>query len=90
MKVLLVERQPELAKLWARHLERLGVQVRALCSGEEAMDVLEVDRFDVMILDLLIEDASALAVADLASFRHPATRVVFVTNSSFFSDGYIF
>ena len=32
---------------------------------------------------------SALAVADFASYRRPDARVLFVTNTSFFSDGSI-
>ena len=32
----------------------------------------------------------AMAVADFASYRRPEARVIFVTNTSFFSDGSIF
>jgi len=46
--------------------------------------------FDVIVLDLALEEGSALAVADFASYRHPDARVIFVTNASFFSDGSIF
>ncbi len=45
---------------------------------------------DVIVLDLMLEYGSAIAVADYASYRWPETRVVFVTNSTFFSDGSIF
>ena len=50
--------------------------------GEEAVDVI--------ILDLVLGQGSAIAVADIASFRQPMARVIFVTNTSFFSDGSIF
>jgi hypothetical protein len=39
---------------------------------------------------LVIEGGSAFAVADFASYRRPDARVVFVTNTTFFSDGSIF
>ena len=29
-------------------------------------------------------------MSDFASYRHPRTRVIFVTNTTFFSDGSIF
>jgi Response regulators consisting of a CheY-like receiver domain and a winged-helix DNA-binding domain len=90
MKVMIVESEPDLATLWRRHLERQGAVVRCVRTGQAAMDMLEHDRFDVIVLDLFIDDASALSVADVASFRHPETRVIFVTNSRFFSDGSIF
>jgi hypothetical protein len=37
-----------------------------------------------------LDDGSAFAVADYASFRHPDAGVIFVSNTSFFSDGSIF
>ncbi len=46
--------------------------------------------FDIIVLDLVLEDGSALAVADFASYRRPEARVIFVTNTTFFSDGSIF
>ena len=52
--------------------------------------MLEERAFDILVLDLVLHDGSALTVADLASFRCPDTRVIFVTNTTFFSDGSIF
>lgn len=46
--------------------------------------------FEIIVLDLVLEGGSALAVADFASYRRPDARVIFVTNTSFFSDGSIF
>ena len=43
-----------------------------------------------LVVDLVLDEGSALAVADFASFRHPQARVILVTNTSFFSDGSIF
>ncbi len=39
---------------------------------------------------MVLACGSALAVADLAGYRYPDIRIVFVTSSSFFSDGSIF
>lgn len=90
MKTLIVESDPGLGKLWAAHLERQGVEV--LCAETEAgaIAILETTRVDIIVLDLVLPAGNALAVADVARFRQPKVRVVFVTNSSFFSDGSIF
>lgn len=64
--------------------------MRLVRSQSEAIVALQVERFDIIVLNLVLEDGSALAVADFASFRSPDTRVVFVTDTSFFSDGSIF
>lgn len=90
MKVLIVESQRELGRIWQRHLERQGATVSLSVSQEEAIANLYSEDFDVIVLDLVLDQGSALAVADFASYRRPKARVVFVTNTSFFSDGSIF
>lgn len=90
MNVLIVESQIPLANLWLRHLERLGAEVCLASSQEQATDLITETAFDVIVLDLVLQEGSALAVSDFAQYRRPAARVVFVTNSSFFSDGSIF
>ncbi|QYX55796.1 response regulator [Roseovarius sp. SCSIO 43702] len=90
MEILIVESNPALGGLWRRHMERQGMCV-ALARGQDAaIEVLRERRVDVIVLNLFLAEGSALAVADFASYRHPETRIVFVTDTSFFSDGSIF
>lgn len=90
MNVLIVESRAQLGALWQRHLERLGAKVTLSCNQTSAIQHLQDEPYSIIILDLVLEEGSALAVADFASFRQPDTRVIFVTNTSFFSDGSIF
>ena len=90
MSVLIVESRPELGILWKRHLERHDMDVTLVTSQEEATAHLATIPTDIIILDLVIENGSALAVADYANYRQPKARVIFVTNTTFFSDGSIF
>ena len=90
MGILIVESDPALGDLWARHLRRQGGSVRLAQTQSAAILALQSERFDVIVLDLILEEGSALAVADFASYRSPETRVVFVTDTTFFSDGSIF
>ncbi|WP_172300203.1 response regulator transcription factor [Pseudoruegeria sp. HB172150] len=90
MKVLIVESEPELADMWSRHLRRQGAAVLAAHSEAEAVSALENNLVEVIVLDLVLENGSAFAVADYASYRQPKARVIFVTGTSFFSDGSIF
>ncbi|GGG68098.1 response regulator [Salipiger pallidus] len=90
MRVLIVESSRDLALLWQRHLERLGALVETASTQDFAIRRLHVSDFDVIVLDLVLGEGSALAVADYASYRRPEARVVFVTNTTFFSDGSIF
>jgi len=90
MKVLIVESNKSIAKIWQRHLERLGMDVVRATGQKQAINHLSGHETDVIILDIVLGHGSALAVADYASYRYPDTRVIFVTNTTFFSDGSIF
>lgn len=90
MKILIVEGDAELGGLWARHLQRQGGEVRQAGTQSAAILELQSARFDIIVLDLVLAEGSALAVADFASYRSPETRVIFVTDTTFFSDGSIF
>lgn len=90
MNVLIVESRPELGAIWRRHLERMGMSVHQVVDQSTAVAHLESYAPDIILLDLVLREGSALAVADFASYRHPDARVIFVTDTSFFSDGSIF
>jgi DNA-binding NtrC family response regulator len=90
MRVLIVHGQTELSQLWSRHLARSGAHVQLAAAMEAAVEALGRTEFDVMLLSLTLEKGSALAIADYANYRRPACRVVFVSNSQFFSDGSLF
>lgn len=90
MQVLIVESDPDLGRLWARHLERMGANVLVSGTQSAAIGILQNVEVNVIILDLMVRDGSAFAIADFASYRRPASRIIFVTNTTFFSDGSIF
>jgi DNA-binding response OmpR family regulator len=90
MNVLIVESQADLGRLWQRHLERQKMDVILAVSQEEAVDILHHYAVDIIILDLFLDKGAALSVADYAQYRHPDARIIFVTNTTFFSDGSIF
>lgn len=90
MDVLIVQSAPDLAFVWQRHLQRCGMSVRVAESQDDAIARMSLRAPDIIILDLVLQQGSALAVADYANYRCPDTRVIFVTNTRFFSDGSIF
>lgn len=90
MRVLIVQSKPELGTLWRRHLERLDATVTVVETGDAALILLQDQYFDVIVLDLVLREGSALTVADFANFNQPRANIVFVTDTTFFSDGSIF
>lgn len=90
MRVLIVQSNAELSNVWARYLVRLGAVVAQVETGSAALALLQTDCFDVIVLDLVLREGSALTIADFANFNMPRANVVFVTDTTFFSDGSIF
>jgi DNA-binding NtrC family response regulator len=90
INVLIVESDVALAGLWSGHLARMKCAVDLTSTSEEACDRIRERRYNVIILDLDLKDGGALSVADYAELFHPEARVIFVTNTTFFSDGSIF
>ena len=90
MNVLIVESKSELGHMWQRHLERMGADVELVNSQAGAICALQETEYDVLVVDLVLQDGSALTVSDFANYRCPEARVIFVTNTTFFSDGSIF
>ena len=90
MRVLIVQSNNNLGELWKRHLERLDADVWLVQTGDAALDLIQEQIFDVIVLDLVLSEGSPLTIADFAEFRQPDANVVFVTNTTFFSDGSIF
>lgn len=90
MNVLIVESEPELGRLWQRHLERQGAHVKLALGQDEAIAAILSETFDIMVLDVVLDQGSSFAISDFASFRCPGLKVIFVTSTTFFSDGSIF
>ena len=90
MRVLIVQSNEDLSILWQRHLQRLGAIVECARNEAQAVSLIEGSDFDVIVLDVVLSEGSALSVADVAYFRSPKAKVVFVTDTTFFSDGSIF
>jgi len=90
MRVMIVESNADLAALWQRHIARQGHDVVVTGSQAGAIEYLREGNIGIVVLDLMLSEGSAFAVADFASYRQPEAKVIFVTNTTFFSDGSIF
>ena len=88
--ILIVADNGDLARIWARHLQRQRNDVIVATSASGATNLLRKNDVDVVMLDLMLKDGSAFLVADYVSYRQPKAKIVFVTRKGFFSDGSLF
>jgi CheY-like chemotaxis protein len=81
-RILLVEDDPAVQRAALRSLERLGYQVRAAGTGAEALSLLQAERCDLIICDLVLPGMSGLDLVERAVQEHPQLRVLFVSGYS--------
>jgi len=85
---MIMQPNPNLGRLWAEHLARVGLATVHVADQDQAMSVLAHEEFPVIVLD--VGEDGAISVSDYCSYRWPNSRVIFVTSATFFSDGSIF
>jgi len=90
LRVLIAQQNAELGKLWAGFLEREGASATLVTTQGEALTQLRAQAFDALILEMVLPDGGAIAIADFAAYRMPDVPVITVNSSSFFSDGSVF
>jgi signal transduction histidine kinase len=66
-RVLVVEDEPINRQIIARGVERLGYEVLTAADGREALDVLEREAVDIVLLDLVMPELDGFAVLDALS-----------------------
>ena len=62
--ILVVDDEPDISALVAYHLARESYRVRTAASGPEALRAAEVERPDLIVLDLMLPGMSGLAVLE--------------------------
>lgn len=62
MKILLVEDEPELSGVLAKGLQKLAYAVDAAQNGEDALSMLEINEYDLVVLDLNLPKIQGMEV----------------------------
>jgi DNA-binding NtrC family response regulator len=78
-KVLLVDDEMEFLELMKERLEARGVEVSASSSAEDALEKIETDIFDAVILDLQMPGMDGLDALQQIKQRHPEIQVILLT-----------
>lgn len=90
MKVLVIEPDRNLGRLWCRYLMREGCKAITAVDQDTALNALRFADFDALVLDLDLPDPAVMAISDFATYRNPAVAIIIVSANRFFSDGTIF
>ena len=79
MRVALVEDNPDLRQLVSSHLEQAGMSVESAENGEHALDLIDPDIHDVIILDRGLPDMEGLELLEILREEQVKTPVLVLT-----------
>jgi len=78
-KVLAVDDEPDIVNGVKKSLESLGVEVRTAESAEEADKILKKEKFDLIILDVLMPGKSGWELGAEIKYQWPSQKIMFLT-----------
>ncbi|MGE5839654.1 MAG: response regulator [Deltaproteobacteria bacterium] len=79
MRIMLVDDEVGFLSTTKKLLERKGLQVTTAASGHEALEKLEGESIQVMILDVKMPGMDGVAVLKAVKSRYPLVQVVMLT-----------
>jgi DNA-binding response OmpR family regulator len=79
MKVLLADDDPGMLETLADIIEQAGFEVKTVKDGREALDALVHDRFDAIVLDIMMPGFNGIEVIDETRKSDPAAKFLIIT-----------
>jgi len=81
-RILLAEDEQVMRAYLARALERSGYEVVAVDSGTAAAPLLEAERFDLLLTDIIMPEMDGIQLAHHCNMVSPTTDVIFINGFS--------
>lgn len=79
IRILLAEDDDSMRLYLTRALERVGYDVTAVDRGTAALPLLETERFDLLLTDIVMPELDGIELAQRAATIAPDLRVMFIT-----------
>jgi DNA-binding response OmpR family regulator len=79
MKILVVDDEKNILKLYKAELEDEGYNVVTANSGKEALEVFRIEEPDIVTLDIMIPDINGLQLLKQLKQEKPQTPVIMLT-----------
>lgn len=82
VRLLVVDDDSGMRVMLADHLHTLGLAVSSARSGQDAVELLNSEAFDIVLTDLVMPGVDGMAVLEAARQSDPRTHVVVMTGYS--------
>ena len=79
VRILVVDDEAQVRTMIRSTLERQGLDVDVAASGRQALELLELNNFDLVLTDIVMQDVNGIALLERIRLRHPDLPVVMVT-----------
>ena len=86
-KVLLVDDEQQFVSTLAERLELRGIAARVAYNGDQALEAVEIDAPDVMVLDVIMPGMKGLEVLRHVKAKRPEVQVILLTGQGATRDG---
>jgi len=78
-RVLIVDDEAHVRSMVGSTLERRGYEVQLASSGREALEMLAMNEYDLVLTDIVMQDLNGIALLERIHAQHPNLPVVMVT-----------
>lgn len=85
-KILVVEDEQSLNKVISKRLENAGYEITSCFNGQEAIDTIRKNNFDVILMDIMMPKLSGTEVLSIMKLEKIETPVLFLTAKDSIAD----
>lgn len=78
-KILVVDDEPEIVDTLKDYLSGKGYKVIGALSGEEALDILEKEKTDLILMDIMMPGIKGTEVSRIIKQKYPSVKVIILT-----------
>ncbi|WP_027368912.1 response regulator [Desulfocurvibacter africanus] len=86
-KVLLVDDEQQFVSTLAERLELRGIAARVAYNGDQALEAVEIDTPNIIVLDVIMPGMKGLEVLRHVKAKHPEVQVILLTGQGATRDG---
>jgi CheY-like chemotaxis protein len=88
-KILIVDDEPEIVNVLKEFLALKGYSVMGASSGEEALSILERERPECVLLDVMMPGMRGTEAAKIIKIKYPSVKVVILTGFLNYADSLV-
>lgn len=78
--VLIVEDEPAIARVLDLKLKQIGINTTLVNDGSLALNIIEEQNFDCILLDLILPGADGFTILEAIRAKSESTKVIVMTN----------